>query len=168
MANLLQCTRPARRLWVKGWIQWCLSTTVWDRLRWNSSCELKGTPWAFATESSSSNRSLNSSSGWSDVVRRQERKHIRRSRGTMGQDVCWWSVNQCQVCWSYMASKHRWPSCLSRVWRNGCVRHEVCCLQPEGPHPLETWPKGIQEEVTCCIQITECSLHSLFHISQLP
>lgn len=67
VANLLQFSRPFLRLCVKGWIQWCLSTTVCDRLKWNSSCGLKSTPWAFDIEISSCSSSKNSSSGWSEV-----------------------------------------------------------------------------------------------------
>lgn len=53
------------------------------------------------------------------------------------------------VWWTYMANKHRWPSCLSHVWKSECVHHEEIYLQSGSPAPQETWPAGSQEVAIC-------------------
>lgn len=108
-ANRLQWARPAFKLSVKGWIQWCLSTTVWDKLRWNSSCGVKTTPQAAAaTERIASIKSPNSSSGWSDVKTRQT-EACGLSDDAVSLYNCKSLIN-CTVDVNYMANKHRWPS----------------------------------------------------------
>lgn len=48
-----------------------------------------------------------------------------------------------------MANKHRWPSCLSRVWKSECVHREEIYLQSGSPALQETWPAGSQEVAIC-------------------
>lgn len=142
--NLLQFSRPFLRLCVKGWIQWCLSTTVCDTLRWNSSCGFKTTAWLLAIASSSSSSSTNSSSGWSDGDG-EVQKHsnfllvLILQSGDRG-----WANGR-----SYMADKRRWPSCLSRVWRSEYGHREDWRLLSGSPLPLETWTTGNQAEEAC-------------------
>ncbi len=49
--------------WINGWIQWCRRTTVFERLRWNSSDKVRGMPWADATSIISLRSSRKASSG---------------------------------------------------------------------------------------------------------
>lgn len=58
-----KCVRPVRMDWMNGWIQWCRRTTVFERLRWNSSDRVRGMPWAAATTIISLSTSRKASSG---------------------------------------------------------------------------------------------------------
>lgn len=82
-----------------------------------------------------------------------------------GRDICWWWITTNKLGRSYMANKHKWPSCLSHVWRSERVHHEDRCLQSVTPLPLETWPTGNQEEAACWKQPSITSLHVMFPIS---
>lgn len=61
----------------------------------------------------------------------------------------YWKNTESKECRSHMVDKHRWPSCLSHVWRNEYVHHEGCCLQSVSPCPLETWLTGNQAGEVC-------------------
>lgn len=57
------CVRPVRMDWINGWIQWWRRTTVFERLRWNSSERVRGMPWVAASTIISLSSSRKASSG---------------------------------------------------------------------------------------------------------
>lgn len=124
--NRLQWAKPALRLCVKGWIQWCLSTTVWDKLRWNSSCGVKTTPWALSAESSSSRSSLNSSSAWSEV-RRQRYKRDRCQ--LVNQQDCYDKSGQGNqmMLWKL----YEWEMLINYIWS---VQYAISSINMKNKH----------------------------------
>lgn len=72
-----KCVTPVRMDWMNGWIQWCRRTTVFERLRWNSSDRARGMPWAAATTIISFSTSRKASSGSSKKGKRSSREKLQ-------------------------------------------------------------------------------------------
>lgn len=106
--------RPVWMDWINGWIQWCRRTTVFERLRWNSSDKVRGMPWAAVTTIISLSSSRKASSGSSKkrlkVIQRKitvSTSIIHWGRGLQGQNTC---VAQLpRSCWKDRCR----PSCSS-------------------------------------------------------